>query len=231
MDNDGIADLVNTHGGRSSYPPEEHDRTPAFLVAVSGRTGQRLMDPIPMPDGHETYSSPLLFAVNQSNEYVLFGSGGETVPGSLWAIELGSLQLRMMMYHTHSVSMRKGETYEVPHSTSGSCLHTDDATQPVFDPSHFDLKQTMVNTPVGHLPCPMLAGKGALWNEYNVCLYEVVCGEKKGVILPPVKVDMTTDGILDLVVSTFDGRTMVFDGRDMGTVVWEVYYPETESYR
>lgn len=234
MNDDGVDDVINVHGGDPKYEPEVHDRSPAFLVAISGKTGQKLMERVPMPDGHESYMSPILFTVNRSDRFVLFGSGGETVPGSLWAIELNSLRMRVALYHAHWVN--SGKEYLINMHTVDVCFQDPDTferVRPVFDStqSQYSLNRTMESTPVGHFKCPMLANKQGLWNEYNLCLYEVVRGVEKGVILPPVVVDMTVDGVDDLVVSMYDGGTMVLDGRDLATVVWETSYPGSESYR
>jgi hypothetical protein len=43
-----------------------------------------------MPDAQETYMSPALLP-RASELHVIFGSGGETLPGSLWRIELSRL--------------------------------------------------------------------------------------------------------------------------------------------
>jgi outer membrane protein assembly factor BamB len=46
-------------------------------------------------------------------------------------------------------------------------------------------------------------------------------GIEKGLISPPVIVDLTMDGIQDIVVSMFDGRTIAINGTDFSTI-WEV---------
>ena len=233
MNNDGVDDIVNIHGGDSKYKPAQHDRSPAFLVAISGKTGQKLMEPILMPDGRESYFSPVLFAMNSSSEFLLFGSGGETVPGSLWAVELNSLRMRVMLYHTRLIT--GGQTYQINHISPDACMFRAGAIsgelRPVYNASMFDLTETMSVTSLGHLECPTWADKHPLRNEYDVCLYEVLRGSSKGVILSPVMVDMTRDGVLDLVVSSYDGVTTVLDGRDMSTVMWQADYSGTESYR
>ncbi|MDP6855999.1 MAG: hypothetical protein QGH13_00530 [Candidatus Thalassarchaeaceae archaeon] len=50
-------------------------------------------------------------------------------------------------------------------------------------------------------------------------------GVEKGVMAPPVIVDITHDGILDIVAPTFDGRVIAIDGRNH-TIVWTIEVSE-----
>lgn len=231
---DSVDDLINIHGGDPSYEPEDHNRSPAFLVAVSGRTGQKLMAPIPMPDGHESYSSPVLFAVNNVDKLVLFGSGGETVPGSLWGIELMSLQFRIASYLEKTLVDTE---YQINlNYTLHPCSLDQDplvfqSSRPVMDRTKFDLNRTLSTVLGGRMECPTWGERTAIWNDYNVCLYEFVRSVSKGVMLPPVAVDLTEDGVKDLVVSTFDGHTIALDGLNLYHTLWDTYYQGTESYR
>lgn len=60
------------------------------LLIISGRHG-RVLQWADMPDQRETYFSPVVYERNSGVPVVLFGSGGETHPGALWAIELTDL--------------------------------------------------------------------------------------------------------------------------------------------
>lgn len=51
----------------------------------------------------------------------------------------------------------------------------------------------------------------------------------KGFVGPPVVVDITEDGILDIVVNAVDGRMIAIDGSDNSTL-WTVKMPNTEAY-
>lgn len=51
----------------------------------------------------------------------------------------------------------------------------------------------------------------------------------KGYISPPVWVDITGDGILDIASSSVNGRLLAFDGKDLRRL-WEVTLPNTEAY-
>lgn len=51
----------------------------------------------------------------------------------------------------------------------------------------------------------------------------------KGYIGPPVRVDITGDGVKDIATCSVDGRLLTFDGKDHHRL-WEVQVPNTESY-
>ena len=235
INGDGVDDWIDIHGGGLSSKPAGQNTSLSFLVAVSGRTGEKLMHPIPMPDGHESYSSPVLFAVNGEDQMVIFGSGSETIPGSLWAVELTSLQFRI---ESHWAEHDTPLEYQVNlNYTSHPCFideHDNQANKSLLDDIKFDLHRSQ--TSVSHFgkknKCPILGGKKtAIWNDYNVCLYELVRSALKGVVLPPVAVDLTNDGVKDLVVSMFDGRLIALDGRNLTTSLWEHADLGTESHR
>ncbi|MEZ4776775.1 MAG: PQQ-binding-like beta-propeller repeat protein [Bacteroidia bacterium] len=51
----------------------------------------------------------------------------------------------------------------------------------------------------------------------------------KGFISPPSCVDITLDGIPDIIVNAVDGRMFAFDGKTLAPI-WEVLMPDTEVY-
>ncbi|MEM6268145.1 MAG: PQQ-binding-like beta-propeller repeat protein [Bacteroidota bacterium] len=92
LDQDGVPDLLTANGGDRFALPYDSLRPPGSLVLLSGRTGQ-LIARDTVPDGHETYFSPLLLDVDGAGDpWVIFGTGGETVRGRLWAIPLSDLR-------------------------------------------------------------------------------------------------------------------------------------------
>jgi len=233
MDGDGVEDLVVTHGGDGAYEPEEHNRSPGLLGVVSGKTGQKLLEPVPMPDGKETYMSPILAPIHGSTDgdgVILFGSGGETVAGSLWGVSLSSLR--------DAVAAGAGDRSDKVYSVNQvDNFHPQFLPpnrvppRPKLDPAKFDVDHLRKDRVVS-ASCPTWNGKQVpIWNGYDLCLYEFLRSGEKGVILPPVVVDVDVDGVEDLVVSTFNGHTMAIDGNDMKRRIWNTYFPGTESYR
>jgi len=72
----------------------------------------------------------------------------------------------------------------------------------------------------------------------SIRLIEPKEGVEKGVMAPPVIVDITNDGILDIVAPTFDGRVVAIDGRNYSKI-WTIEVrdhafdgnsPDIESY-
>ena len=232
MNADGVEELINIHGGDQMYNAEETNRSPASLVVVSGATGQSLMDPIQLPDGHESYMSPVLFQMNGKFDLVLFGTGGETIPGSLWAISMSTIRKRIVRKTAYR-KLNQDTYYPFKDDTYHSCyLESDslDAMRPKFDDTVVDFTRPYVTSKLEAF-CPKWSNIVPIWNKYNVCLYKLMNSTTKGIMLPPVIVDLNKDGVKDLVVSTFDGRTIALDGTDLVTQLWGVYYPKTETYR
>lgn len=86
---DGTADYLVTNGGDSRRKPHE-SRPPGHLLVISGANGD-LIHRLQVPDGRETYCSPLLWS-RMGEEWIVFGTGGETFSGSLWAVPADSVR-------------------------------------------------------------------------------------------------------------------------------------------
>ncbi|XP_072036013.1 uncharacterized protein [Amphiura filiformis] len=99
LDGDGVYDVVATHGGNGDYHSDETDRDANRLLLLSGKTGKSLGKKyLETPDQKETYSAVTLYEKDDGAVYVLFGTGGETVQGSLWVISLLDLFCHVMDY-------------------------------------------------------------------------------------------------------------------------------------
>ena len=92
---DGIEDLLTINGGNAGAAPNtEKDRYPGVLLLFDARTGEVLAADT-MPDGRETYMSPVSFAQPGSKDRaIVIGTGGETIDGNLYLTSLEDLKHR-----------------------------------------------------------------------------------------------------------------------------------------
>lgn len=139
---DGMEDMLVSNWGDVRAEPHDPNRSVGHLVILDGRNGE-LISRAPMPDGKDTYMSVAVLP-GKSPEYknMVFGTGGETLPGSLFVCSLADI--------------RSGDL-------SGAIKLDRSAT--------------------------------------------------KGFVGPAAWVDITEDGIHDIVANAFDGRLLAFDGR------------------
>jgi hypothetical protein len=87
QDNDNIPDLLMANGGDARAVPYDNNRPVGKLLVLSGKTGKILADVL-VPDGRETYMSVVCEKKANNNIDVLFGTGGETLPGHLYRTTL-----------------------------------------------------------------------------------------------------------------------------------------------
>lgn len=93
QDNDGIQDILTVNGGNAlAAPYQTRNRYPGVLMILNSKTGNVIAADT-MPDGKESYMTPLCFKQPGSNDMsVLFGTGGETIDGYLYVSTLSDLK-------------------------------------------------------------------------------------------------------------------------------------------
>ncbi len=89
QNNDGHRDLITVNGGNSKANPySEVNRYPGVLMLFDSKTG-KILAADTMPDGKESYMSPVSFSQPDSTDHmIVFGSGGETISGNLYVASL-----------------------------------------------------------------------------------------------------------------------------------------------
>jgi len=92
QNNDGHQDLLTVNGGNSKANPySEVNRYPGVLMLFNSKTG-KILAADTMPDGKESYMSPVSFSHPDSTDHmIVFGSGGETISGNLYIAKLSDL--------------------------------------------------------------------------------------------------------------------------------------------
>lgn len=89
VDGDGVADLVAAYGGNDTRMPRE-PRDAGALMVISGAAG-RVLKVVPVPDGAETYASPVVYRRRDGAAWVVLGTGGESHPGAAYRAPVASL--------------------------------------------------------------------------------------------------------------------------------------------
>lgn len=94
---DGFPDLLIVNGGNAKATAGiAAGRVPGVLMLLDARTGA-IIAADTMPDGQESYLSPVCFQQPGSSEHtVIFGSGGETLPGRLYMSSLADLRAQKL---------------------------------------------------------------------------------------------------------------------------------------
>jgi len=158
QDGDGTKDIIVSNGGDVMVRPYDPNRPAGYLIVINGKTGKHIAHAA-MPDGKETYMSVTVVESKSSGEVdIVFGTGGETIGGSLYVDKLSNIL--------------NGDL------STAKVLHTSKA---------------------------------------------------KGYISPVVCADFNMDGVLDIVVSSVDGRLVLIDGASY-EIVWQLGVPGTEAY-
>jgi len=97
QNNDGTKDLLTINGGNAlANPYQTRNRFPGVLMVLDTKTGNVIAADT-MPDGKESYMTPLCFKQPGSDEMnVLFATGGETIDGSLYISDLSHLKAKKL---------------------------------------------------------------------------------------------------------------------------------------
>ncbi len=85
---DGLQDILVANGGDHAAPVWVTNRPPGHLMVVNSLNGQLVAKAV-VPDSAETYCSALVADVQgNGNQWILYGTGGETLGGSFWVCPL-----------------------------------------------------------------------------------------------------------------------------------------------
>lgn len=88
VDGDGTEDLLLPFGGYVKAEPTDTIRPSGKLMVINTNNGAVLHNFL-MPDGKETYMSPLVYKFEGDEDTsILFGSGGEEISGNLYLIAM-----------------------------------------------------------------------------------------------------------------------------------------------
>ena len=116
QNNDGIDDLLTVNGGNAlANPYETKNRFPGVLMILDTKTGDVIAADT-MPDGKEAYMTPLCFRQpGTDNINILFGTGGETIDGSLYITDVSQLKAKKLT-EAKVIAREKGHGFIAPAS-------------------------------------------------------------------------------------------------------------------
>ncbi len=98
QDGDGDDDLLVAYGGFVKAKPSDTLRPMGYLMVLSSLSG-KVLAKAPMPDGKETYMSPVVYE-KDAQKHVLFGTGGETIAGNFYSTSLEDIMDGIITQHT-----------------------------------------------------------------------------------------------------------------------------------
>ena len=88
---DGLMDILVANGGDHAAPAWDTVRPPGHLMVVNALNGHLIAKAV-VPDSAETYCSAIVADIQgNGTQWVLYGTGGETLGGSFWACPLNDL--------------------------------------------------------------------------------------------------------------------------------------------
>lgn len=113
---DGIPELLTVNGGNwDAKAGSTDDRYPGVLMLFDLQNGN-IIAADTMPDGQESYMSPVYFTDATSGEgMILFGSGGETMSGKLYLSSLSHL-MKKQLSQAHPLTQEENHGYIAPPS-------------------------------------------------------------------------------------------------------------------
>lgn len=91
---DGVEDILTAFGGYVNAQAGDIER-PAGMLMVLDATNGKVLRKSPVPDGKETYMSPVLYDFGKGLT-IIFGTGGEQIPGNLYALQLDDFMVSGM---------------------------------------------------------------------------------------------------------------------------------------
>ena len=100
-DGDGVRDLVVVYGGDDTKVPDA-PRDPSYITVVSGANG-KVLAVQPAPDGAESYSSVVAYERPDHRTWVVFGTGGESMPGAAYRAPLTTLLDKTLKAHAEQL--------------------------------------------------------------------------------------------------------------------------------
>jgi outer membrane protein assembly factor BamB len=106
INGDAIDEMLVAYGGFIKAGAHDPNRPAGYLMILDPVNG-KILKKAAMPDGKETYMSPVIYDFDNNGELeIIYGSGGETLDGHLFKITLGDLLKENL---SNSVALDSGQ--------------------------------------------------------------------------------------------------------------------------
>ncbi len=229
---DDVPELLTANGGNwVAKPDSTNNRYPGVLMIFNILDGSVLAADT-MPDGKESYMSPVCFEDEQSQELnILFGTGGETISGTLYLTTLKDL-MQKKLYTSRVLLSEKGHGFIAPPSLADvngdgvndiiSVSHASKVTaldglsyDPIWERTFYG-KESSNSLGVGYfsnkkIPDILAIMSEGVWPNYHKA-HQVLINGKDGSIVhqdslgcfslsSPVVYDLDRDGLDEAIVS------------------------------
>lgn len=209
--NDGIKDAFI--GGRS-----------AELIAINGATGQEIWRF--KADQHTdtkwfNFYNPQFVSDQDGDGYedILVANGGDVM--------VAPYDTNRPPGYLVVISSKKGDLLAKAEMPDGKEIYMSATVSPAYGQKDWEIVfGTGGETVGGNLYLGYLSQVMREDLSEAILLHE---SEHKGYIGPAARIDLTKDGILDIVCNAVDGQLLAFNGKDQ-QVIWEVKIPSTEAY-
>ncbi len=232
VDEDGVPDLLLANGGDIWVKPHDPGRAAGRLVILSGATG-KLLAGAQMPDLREIYMSAVIDfePSNPAESRILFGTGGETIDGSLYVASLRNI-LEGDLSRARKLEIGQGKGFIAPPvfadinddgirdmiaaSVNGRILAYDGTTQRLLWRAKLPHTEAYSSLAVGqfnpdHIPDFFVSFAQGVWPDLSWTRQAMING-KNGRIeyldslgyyqtSSPVVADITGDGIEEVILS------------------------------
>lgn len=115
---DGLMDLLTVNGGNAKADPyTDRNRYPGVLMIFDAKNGNVIAADT-MPDGRETYMSPIIFKQpGDADHTIIFGTGGETLNGNLYKAMLEDVKAGKLR-DARVIATEKGHGFIAPPSAA-----------------------------------------------------------------------------------------------------------------
>ena len=114
LDADGVEDFMIVNGGNvNAIPGDTINRYPGVLLVMSGANGDVIVADT-MPDGKESYMTPAMYRDDKGASHILFGTGGESVTGTLYTVPFDSLMGGSIQSAQSIYSINNGHGFIAP---------------------------------------------------------------------------------------------------------------------